>query len=85
MSLYGNDIDETTTPLEASLSWIVKLNKEEAFNGKSALLAQKEAGLTRRLRGIVLKDRGIARHGYSLHDAAGNAIGEVTSGTMAPI
>lgn len=84
MSLYGNDIDETTTPLEASLSWIVKLNKEEAFNGKSALLAQKEAGLTRRLRGIVLKDRGIARHGYSLHDSAGNAIGEVTSGTMAP-
>ena len=84
MSLYGNDIDETTTPLEASLSWIVKMNKEEDFNGKSALLAQKEAGLSRRLRGIVLKDRGIARHGYPMVDAEGNTIGEVTSGTMAP-
>mgnify|MGYP001315425796 CR=1 FL=1 len=84
MSLYGNDIDETTTPLEASLSWIVKMNKEEDFNGKGALLAQKESGLTRRLRGIVLKDRGIARHGYPLVDADGNNIGEVTSGTMAP-
>ena len=84
MSLYGNDIDETTTPLEASLAWIVKMNKEEDFNGKSALLAQKEAGLTRRLRGIVLKDRGIARHGYAMVDAEGQNIGEVTSGTMAP-
>jgi aminomethyltransferase len=84
MSLYGNDIDETTTPLEASLSWIVKMNKEENFNGKSALLAQKEAGLSRRLRGLVLKERGIARHGYPLLDADGQNIGEVTSGTMAP-
>ncbi|HXH19053.1 MAG TPA: glycine cleavage system aminomethyltransferase GcvT [Chitinophagales bacterium] len=80
--LYGNDIDETTTPLEAGLGWITKFNKE--FIGWDALLKQKQEGVKRRLIGFVLTDRGIARHGYPLRDAEGNIIGSVTSGTMSP-
>lgn len=84
MCLYGNDIDEEHTPLEAGLGWIVKLDKGTEFIGASALRAQKEQGVSRRLRGLEMIDRGIPRHGYPVLDADGNAIGEVTSGTQAP-
>ncbi|HET8538920.1 MAG TPA: glycine cleavage system aminomethyltransferase GcvT [Anaeromyxobacter sp.] len=80
--LYGSDMDDTTTPLEAGLAWVVKLDKGD-FVGRGALLKQKEAGLTRKLVGFVLTDPGIARHGYPvLQD--GRKIGEVTSGTKSP-
>lgn len=82
-ALYGNDIDETTLPLEAGLGWIVRLRKPQ-FIGKAALVAAKEAGLKRKLIGFELKGRGIARHGYAIVDAEGKSIGEVTSGTHSP-
>ncbi len=81
-SLYGNDIDDTHSPLEASLGWIVKLDKPE-FIGKAALLAQKTAGLTRRLVGFQLTAPGIARAHYPILKD-GQRVGEVTSGTMGP-
>ncbi len=62
--LYGNDIDDTTTPLEAGLGWIVKLDKGCAFTGSDALRAQKQRGVTRKLVGFKLLERGIPRHGY---------------------
>ena len=80
--LYGNDIDDTTSPIEAGLGWITKFTKE--FTNSVALKAQKEAGVARKLVGIKLLERGIPRHGYPIVDADGNAVGEVTSGTMAP-
>ncbi len=82
--LYGNDIDDTTSPLEAGLGWITKLNETNNFIDKAYLLKQKEAGLTRRLRGIEMIEKGIPRQHYEICDADGNIIGEVTSGTMAP-
>lgn len=80
--LYGNDIDDTTSPIEAGLSWITKFTKE--FTNSAALKAQKEQGVVRKLVGIKMIDRGIPRHGYPIVDASGAAVGEVTSGTMAP-
>ncbi|MBI1946598.1 MAG: glycine cleavage system aminomethyltransferase GcvT [Deltaproteobacteria bacterium] len=88
MCLYGNDIDDEHTPLEANLGWIVKLpepGKERApFVGMDVLVKQKAAGVQRLLRGLELVDRGIARHGYTVHDEAGASIGVVTSGTQTP-
>jgi len=83
LSLYGNDIDETTNPLEAGLGWIVKLDKPD-FLGKSALLAIRERGLSRKLVGFEMTGRGIARHGYPLTDPAGRVIGVCTSGGPSP-
>ncbi|HXU27433.1 MAG TPA: glycine cleavage system aminomethyltransferase GcvT, partial [Bacteroidia bacterium] len=80
--LYGNDIDDTTSPLEAGLGWITKFTKD--FEDKNYLLAQKEKGLSRKLVGFEMIDRGIPRHGYPIVDAAGNNIGVVTSGTQSP-
>ncbi|MGB5654270.1 MAG: glycine cleavage system aminomethyltransferase GcvT [Robiginitalea sp.] len=80
--LYGNDIDDTTSPLEAGLGWITKFTKD--FVNSQALKAQKEAGVTRKLVGFELEDRGIPRQGYTITDADGAPIGEVTSGTMSP-
>ena len=80
--LYGNDIDDTTSPIEAGLGWITKFTKK--FTNSAALKAQKEAGVARKLVGIKLLERGVPRHGYPIVDADGNAVGEVTSGTMAP-
>ncbi|MEC4048425.1 glycine cleavage system aminomethyltransferase GcvT [Flavobacterium sp. SUN046] len=80
--LYGNDINDTTSPLEAGLGWITKFNKE--FTNSENLKAQKEAGVTRKLVGFELIERGIPRHDYEIVDADGNNIGIVTSGTMAP-
>jgi len=80
--LYGNDIDDTTSPLEAGLGWITKFTKD--FVNSEALKAQKEAGVSRKLVGFELVDRGIPRHDYLIVDADGNEIGKVTSGTMSP-
>ncbi len=80
--LYGNDISDTTSPLEAGLGWITKFTKE--FTNSENLKAQKEAGVTRKLVGFELIDRGIPRHDYPIVDANGNEIGIVTSGTMSP-
>jgi aminomethyltransferase len=82
MPLYGNDIDDTTTPLEAGLKWIVKTGKGE-FVGRDALMRQEKEGVGRRLVGFEMVDRGIARHGYAVrHD--GREVGRVTSGTFGP-
>lgn len=81
--LYGNDIDDTTSPLEAGLGWITKLNKGE-FIDSDFLAKQKEEGVIRRLVGFEMIDRGIPRHDYNILDAEGNNIGRVTSGTMSP-
>jgi aminomethyltransferase len=80
--LYGNDIDDTTSPLEAGLGWVTKFTKD--FVGSDILKAQKEAGLKRKLVGIELLDRGIARSHYEITDTDGVKIGEVTSGTQSP-
>lgn len=82
--LYGNDINDTTSPLEAGLGWITKLKKSDDFNGRDWLLKQKEAGLTKKLVGFTVDDRRVPRHGYGIFDADENQIGEVTSGTQAP-
>ena len=82
LPLYGNDIDQTTTPLEAGLGWVVKL--ENDFIGRDALSRQKQAGVTRKLVGFVMKGRGIARHDYGIFDASGAPVGKVTSGTIGP-
>ncbi|GAB2979903.1 glycine cleavage system aminomethyltransferase GcvT [Mucilaginibacter puniceus] len=80
--LYGNDIDDTTSPLEAGLGWITKFSKE--FTNSAALQQQKQNGVTRKLVGIEMIDRGIPRHDYEITDASGNIIGKVTSGTQSP-
>lgn len=80
--LYGNDIDDTTSPLEAGLGWITKFAK--SFNNSENLKAQKEAGLSRKLVGFEMIDKGIPRHGYEIADANGSIIGVVTSGTQSP-
>ncbi len=80
--LYGNDIDETTSPIEAGLGWITKFNKD--FINAENLKKQKEEGVNRKLVAFKLKDKGIARHGYDIVDASANKIGKVTSGTMSP-
>lgn len=80
--LYGNDINDTTSPLEAGLGWITKFNKD--FTNSEALKLQKENGVSRKLVGFELTERGIPRHDYEIVDKDGNIIGIVTSGTMAP-
>jgi aminomethyltransferase len=80
--LYGNDIDDATSPLEAGLGWITKFTKD--FINSGNLKAQKEKGLNRKLVGFVMEERGIPRSHYEIQDADGNKIGEVTSGTQSP-
>ncbi len=80
--LYGNDIDDATSPLEAGLGWITKFSKE--FNGWEYFLKQKQEGVKRKLIGFELVDKGIPRHDYPIVDESGNKIGKVTSGTMSP-
>jgi aminomethyltransferase len=80
--LYGNDIDDTTSPLEAGLGWITKFTKD--FTAKIILEKQKTEGVKRKLVGFEMIDKGIPRHGYEIKDAAGNKIGYVTSGTQSP-
>lgn len=83
MALYGQDIDETTTPLEAGLNWLVHLETKGDFIGRSVLEAQQASGLNRRLVGLKMAGRNIARHGYPVL-ANGQVVGEVTSGTISP-
>jgi aminomethyltransferase len=80
--LYGNDIDDTTSPLEAGLGWITKFTKD--FVNSANLSAQKQDGVKRKLVGFEMLERGIPRHDYEICDAAGNTIGKVTSGTQSP-
>jgi aminomethyltransferase len=82
--LYGNDINDSTSPIEAGLGWITKFTDHKEFINKPALLKQKLEGTARRLVGFEMVDKGIPRHEYEIVDAAGNKIGEVTSGTMGP-
>lgn len=80
--LYGNDIDDNTSPFEAGLGWVTKFTKD--FVNSENLKAEKAAGLTKKLIGFEMIDRGIARHDYELVDAVGSVIGRVTSGTQSP-
>ncbi|MGZ5135055.1 MAG: glycine cleavage system aminomethyltransferase GcvT [Flavitalea sp.] len=80
--LYGNDIDDTTTPLEAGLGWITKFTKD--FTAKEMLEQQKAEGLTRKLIGFEMTEKGIPRHGYDIKNFSGELIGKVTSGTQSP-
>ncbi|MFZ9694838.1 MAG: glycine cleavage system aminomethyltransferase GcvT [Chitinophagaceae bacterium] len=80
--LYGNDIDDTTSPLEAGLGWITKFSK--FFTNSDALAVQKQEGVQRKLVGFEMIDKGIPRHGYEIKDAAGSTLGVVTSGTQSP-
>lgn len=80
--LYGNDIDDTTSPIEAGLSWITKFTKE--FTSKEIFAKQKAEGVSRKLVGFEMIDKGIPRHGYEIKDADGNSLGVVTSGTQSP-
>jgi aminomethyltransferase len=83
--LYGNDIDDTTSPIEAGLGWITKFNNGRQFIDREFLMMQKNEGVNRRLRGFVLLEKGIPRLGYELVDSNGSVIGQVTSGTMSPV
>lgn len=80
--LYGNDLDETTSPIEAKLGWITKFTKD--FINSEALKKEKEEGPKRKLIAFELEERGIPRQGYEIEDEDGKVIGEVTSGTMSP-
>jgi aminomethyltransferase len=80
--LYGNDIDDTTSPLEAGLGWITKFTK--SFTASTLLEKQKKEGVTRKLVGFEMIDKGIPRHHYTICNAAGEPIGQVTSGTQSP-
>jgi len=80
--LYGNDIDDTTSPLEAGLGWITKFTNE--FNNSDKLLKEKENGVSRKRVGFIMQERGIPRKDYLIVDADGNTIGKVSSGTMSP-
>jgi len=82
--LYGNDIDDSTSPLEAGLGWVTKFVDGNDFVDRDFLAKQKEEGLTRRLVGFEMEEKGIPRHGYDILDMDGNKIGQVTSGTQSP-
>ncbi|MDR0954818.1 MAG: glycine cleavage system aminomethyltransferase GcvT [Rikenellaceae bacterium] len=84
-ALYGNDIDETTSPIEAGLGWIVKFTDGKPFIDRELMEKQQAEGTLRRLVGFELIDRGIPRHGYDIVDTDGTPIGQVTSGTMSPM
>jgi len=83
-ALYGNDIDETTSPLTANLGWITKLKTKDDFVGKAFLQAQKAKGISRKLMGFTMVERGIPRKDYPLLNAQGDKVGVVTSGTQSP-
>jgi aminomethyltransferase len=83
--LYGNDINDTTSPIEAGLGWITKFTDSKDFIDKELLLKQKNEGVDRRLKGFIMVDRGIPRQHYEVVNGAGDVIGEVTSGTMSPM
>jgi len=82
--LYGNDLDDTTSPIEAGLGWITKFPEGKNFTNRAELERQKKEGVTRKLVPFEMIDKGIPRHGYEIVDKDGVAIGTVTSGTMSP-
>ena len=84
-ALYGNDIDDTTSPLEAGLGWVTKFAEGKDFIDREFLAQQKAEGVQRKLVGLKMIDRGIPRHGYKLSNLEGEEIGVVTSGTMSPM
>ena len=81
--LYGNDIDDTISPIEAGLKWATKINKD--FIGKKHILNSIKNGIEKKIIGFVLNERGIPRKGYKIFDSKQNEIGVVTSGTMSPV
>ena len=83
--LYGNDINDTTSPLEAGLGWITKFNNGRKFIDREYLAMQKTEGVKHQLRGFIMLERAIPRHGYQLVNSEGTVIGHVTSGTMSPV
>ncbi|OFX61244.1 MAG: glycine cleavage system protein T [Bacteroidetes bacterium GWA2_30_7] len=83
--LYGNDINDTTSPIEAGLGWITKFTAQKDFTDKNLLLNQKNSGVSRKLVGFEMIDKGIPRHDYEIVDSNGEQIGVVTSGTMSPM
>jgi aminomethyltransferase len=83
--LYGNDINDQTSPIEAGLGWITKFTNGKEFIDKALLLKQKEGGIQRKLKGFVMMERGIPRQHYEVVNEKGEPIGEVTSGTMSPM
>ena len=82
--LYGNDLDDTTTPIQAGLGWITKLIDEKPLIGKEILLSEKNSGVSRKLCGFILQEKGIPRPGYEIINESRTIIGTVTSGTMSP-
>ncbi len=82
--LYGNDLDDTTSPLQAGLGWITKFTEGKNFIARGILEKEKEDGVSRKLCGFEMVDKGIARHGYEIANAQGDIIGVVTSGTISP-
>ncbi len=84
LCLYGNDIDDTTSPIEAGLGWATKFTESKDFVNRENLLKQKTEGISRRLAGFEVLQRGIPRKGYNIMNAEGETIGQVTSGTMSP-
>ena len=82
--LYGNDIDDNTSPIEAGLGWITKTNKTVHFNSQEIFAAEKKDGVDKKLVGLVLQERGIARNGYTIVNEQEDEIGVITSGTMSP-
>jgi aminomethyltransferase len=82
--LYGNDINDTTSPIEAGLGWITKFTDEKDFINKAYILKHKQEGVSRKLVGFEMIDKGIPRHEYEIVDQDGKTIGEVTSGTQSP-
>lgn len=83
--LYGNDLDDTTSPIEAGLGWITKFVDGKDFTNRAELERQKKEGVSRKLCAFELVDKGIPRHGYAIVDAEGKEIGHVTSGTISPV
>jgi len=83
--LYGNEIDDTTSPFEAGLGWITKFLPGKNFPGRAILEKQKQEGVNQKLCGLEMIDKGIARQGYEVVDAQGEVIGRVTSGTISPM
>ena len=82
MALYGQDMDESVSPLEAGLAWTVSFDEGRDFLGRPALEKQQSAGVPRQTIGVVLDDKGVLRHGQAVHTAAG--VGEILSGTFSP-
>jgi len=84
-TLYGNDIDDTTSPIEAGLGWVTKFSPEKQFPSRAIFEEQVKYGVSKKRIGLIMRDKGFARHGYEITDAHGRFIGEVTSGSISPV